>query len=324
MLLDLVKQEGGYQDIEVDGQTIYQGWKGCTDRWEIIEPHVIGTVLDIGSHYGYFTVKSAQKGCSVWSMEADPKRAEIQKQVLELNKLNVPLSLMKFNLSTCGALLNSCAMIDTILMLSVAHYMDNLPHILKALSFLTHTLIIEYPSKEETEVAERTRIQETDILSLLKDWNVELIGYGQSPNGGYKRPIYKCTTQFKRTTGTPRPHTIEYNGKFLFDGKLRRYEGYSLDLLDNIIYPTDLPYQAAMVYDKLIKERNGEVTDISTRNVVLGDGLNIIDYTENLRRTIYGMPWDYYVERTLSRNIDFHTKEFTAMMNGTWKAEDWK
>src|SRR3972149_5817542 len=122
-LLKLAKLDGNYQDIEINGNKVLTGWRECDSRWEIIEPYIGDqqVVVDIGSHFGFFTAKVARKfpGNLVWSFEAEERRAQVQQMVLEENNFkNVVLSRYRLEISDLVRMVSSCAAFDTILCLS--------------------------------------------------------------------------------------------------------------------------------------------------------------------------------------------------------------
>lgn len=350
-LVELAEAEGAYQPILIKGQKVMDGWRESMHRWEFIEPHIKSnmTVIDIGSHYGYFTTKIARQFKSfVWSIEADPKRAEIQRRVLAANELtNVVLSEHKWTLETTEKLLSTCFTADVILLLSVGHYFDRetMPQMFANLAKLAPTLIIEWPSKEELEVASRDFIQNTDIDKLLGDnyAHVEVIGKGRSPkHKDVDRALYRAsndTIYMASNEGISRPpaksyigspvnktHDVQYaNRDWYIDGRKRMFPGMTLDDLRHfgMTYPSlnAIIARAANAYEQLIQKRKGKVTDINIRNVLMTEnGVRLIDFTEGLDSdTIYDMPMADYIERTLSRDPAFHAKEFIEMWEGTWQ-----
>src|SRR5437016_2940122 len=75
-----------YQDVVLGGQTVRRGARDCEARWELIAPHVplAGTVLDIGSNFGWFGLRICQEypECVVASVEADEQSGTVQREVL--------------------------------------------------------------------------------------------------------------------------------------------------------------------------------------------------------------------------------------------------
>lgn len=337
----LARAEGGYQPVVVNGKTVSQGWRECGERWDVINPHLTpGTIMDIGSHYGWFTYMAAQyPDTMVWSLEADHKRAEIQREMLVANALpNVVLSECRFSPGHAAMLESTCFTADVILMLSVAHYFEEikLREMLVSLSRISPVLIIEYPSRHESEVAERSRVQSVDIHKMLTGIydEVKVIGYAPSPKDSVvKRPIYKATKSHinrvaKSYIGNPatKLHGLKcIGGSWLIDDLFRQYPGLTLDDLRHF-GPMRYPFLeatlfvAAKKYADLISERQGAVTDINIRNVLMtDDGVKIIDYYEGVGEPIYDMPWETYLTRTLNRDEAFHFREFQQMWDGTWK-----
>lgn len=337
-LKQLADSEGAYQPILINGAEVHPGWRECYERWETIKPHLdeAMTIMDIGSHYGYFTLNAALTDFAktVWSMESDPRRAEIQRRVLSENKIdNAILSRHKFTLPSAQALAGSCFTADAVLLLSVAHYFPpaELPGMIEALSLISPVLIIEFPSKDEADVASRDNVQSTDIQDVLRRYykQIELIGAGRSPkHEDVARPIYKCSNpevyRWGRDNPDSKKHELSYyDGRWHIDGEVRRYSGMTLENLRHygMMYPEvdAILLQAAKEYQALIDERKGAVTDIHIRNVLKsGDRLELIDFDEGVGSTMYGIPWDDYVKRTLSRGVDYHAAEFKEMWRGVW------
>ena len=96
-LIQLATDENGYQDIFKNGKKIFEGYRDCEERWSIINEyiHPNQVTVDLGSNYGYFAYKVAEKDPSnlVWSIESGDLRHEVHQLMLEVNNTkNVILS----------------------------------------------------------------------------------------------------------------------------------------------------------------------------------------------------------------------------------------
>lgn len=325
-LTDMASKEGGYQPIIIKGEQVTEGWRESYKRWEYIKPYLNDynglTIVDIGSHYGYFTLQAAlTNGLKnfVWSIEENAERAEIQRQMLVANgPQNAVLSQHKWTIGTTEKLLQSHFRADVILLLSVGHYFDRatMPQMFANLAKLAQTLIIEWPSLEELEVASRDLIQNTDINKLLGDnyEHIEVIGEGRSPKDkNINREIYRASNDtIYFATNENRVHSYQYPGISIED--LRPY---------GMAYPSPMGAlsAAADCYEDLIKDRKGRVTDINIRNVLMSsNGVQLIDFEEGLDRPfIYDMPMAAYIARTLSWDAPEILAQFIEMWAGTWK-----
>ena len=321
-IADRAKVEGGYQPIIIKGQKVSEGWRESEQRWSYIKPYIGShmTILDIGSHYGYFALQAAQHAPEsfIWSIEENAERAEIQRQMLVANgPQNVVLSRHKWTLDTTEQLLKSHFRADVILLLSVGHYFDRvtMPQMFANLAKLAQTLIIEWPSKEELEVAGRDLIQNTDIDKLLGDnyKHIEVIGKGRSPkHKDINRDIYRASNDtIYLASSDEKTHNYTYPGISIEE--LRPY---------GMVYPTvkGALSAAAAAYEDLIEVWGGRVTDINIRNVLMStNGVQIIDFQEGLGRPfIYDMPMADYIKRTLSWDFDEVYRQFKEMWEGVW------
>jgi hypothetical protein len=318
----LALQEGGYQDIEIHGHLVYSGWRECEKRFSIIEPHLPQSpyvAMDIGSHYGYFSAKMAGENDNlVLSIEPDQKRRDIQLRMLELNGLE--------SVILCSKLLSavdlfwasrSCMHVDVILALSMLHYVPPQDQLLFVwcLSQLSPLVVIEFAVSDETDVAN------ADIVACMEPDKImdhcfdeyTCIGESASPSSGFvKRPIFLG----RNTKGITRRNCLSHmkahkNGKhvleYVHDTWVLNGEKLGKTLLNlsdvSCFEPVSCLNRyfrdAAKRYYGIIRQRNGEVTDIHPRNVLIDAKRSYaIDYKENLGQVIYGMKWDDYVENT--------------------------
>lgn len=80
-LLKKIQEEGGYQDIIINGEKVADGWRECEERWNMIKDYIVPDypVLDVGSHYGYFSARCAeqQEDRLVVSVEESYRGADI-------------------------------------------------------------------------------------------------------------------------------------------------------------------------------------------------------------------------------------------------------
>lgn len=318
-LFEKIKLEGGYQDVEVGGKLLHKGWRSCEQRWHLIKT-TIGegkTVIDYGSHYGYFAHKIAQQNNVVLSIEGAPARAEIQRGMLELNnEKNVYLCERQMSFRDWFGLYRTAEGIDFVLALSVLHYLkaDELFDTLWLFSGIAPNLIVEYPPLEEKTTAAYENVVEVgDFLEKLKMFYDEVIVLGEvasSSDPNFKRIIYHASNPKFFKTGVGgylsyktfgRRHRIfHYNGKWSVDEKVNSWvQGLNANtpLKLNIIYPTKnvLIESVAGEYMRVIAENNFNVTDVSPRNAILTpNGIVLIDWNERVGEDIYELPWEEY------------------------------
>jgi len=144
---------GIYQDIILKKQKIQGACPvSCWKRWKQIrlDIPIQGVVCDLGSAEGYFTLKIAQTRPQVlvWSIEENPERAQIQKELLKLHKIkNVVLCNSRFNDIDLYLLSECVEGIDLFLILSVFHH--QLPEIsqrmVEHMAKIAPKIIVEFP-----------------------------------------------------------------------------------------------------------------------------------------------------------------------------------
>lgn len=322
-LLNKARDEGFYQDIILDG-VVHSGWRNCDDRWQMMSPYIEkdSVVIDIGSHYGYFGHRIAtEKGKSiVWSFEADERRNEIQRLMLEHNGIrNVLLAKHKLQLKDFLMLSRVAEGIDYILCLSVIHYfpIDEIPNIIYLFSQISRKLIIEVPTPDENEVAEPETVEKLGViercLGLYYEKNA-LIGYALSPKDkSAKRAIFRAenTTMTKRDVipyiggHHGRKHNLEYDKKWSLDNGTKWFNGLNVKNLNyyNLVYPNihDILREGAENY-KQIMETEIAPTDVRPYNLIYTHGtVKPIDYTE---KTGAYQNFDEYTERIKNRTAN--------------------
>lgn len=322
LLAKTAAAEGGYQDIIVGGQKIFEGWRDCRKRWQLMEPYIRDhqTIIDIGSHYGYFAgqIAATHPSTLVWSIEPEYQRAEIQKQMLRANGYpNVVLSKIALSLLDLLQLKSTCEHFNTIICLSTIHYFPptEIAEIIRAFSNLAPTLIIEFPNRREVDVAERGTVESIDPLHLLEMAydTVEKIGEVSSPkHPEIMRPMYlaerynidrdHCNSYLYNVVGNR--HQLKYRAKngWRLDGKRLKYNGINFANLRefNLAYPTAkaMANEGAERYYSLIQDNEGGVTDIHPRNLIVSNnGVFPIDYSEGTHTDIYSQSWQGYTER---------------------------
>lgn len=357
-LKELAHGDGRYQDVIVKGEKVVEGWRDCADRWEIISKYIKPNqlIMDIGSHFGYFAARIAENFSTsvVWSVEAGERRARVQKLMLEANGYkNVILTQHTIGLNDLVALVRSCEHIDTIMCLSTIHYFPpaEIRQILWLFGQLAPNLIIEFPSPNEIDVAEKSTVDlmadPMRMLGVAFD-SVQKIGESTSPKDhSIKRSIYlaqnyntrrdHCTSYLGSITG--RLHSVEYsNAAWKIDDKEPPHIGINLAHTKrfNMIYPeVDIVLsQTTDRYLALIAERDGNVTDIHPRNVILTSrGPIPIDFEELIGCPIYNLSWEDYRGRVLALTKEkllpsltrrYHTESVAAMLNFQKVIEDTK
>lgn len=329
LFLAEVKDEGGYQDITVRGEVLHNGWRSCAERWEIIKG-AIGkgnAILDFGSHYGYFALKAAEQGNVVLSIEGDARRANIQRVMLKMNeeetRANVVLLEKQMGFQDWFGLYRTCEGIDTILALSVLHYVPSkeLFDTLWLFSNIAPNLIVEFPPLEETGVASYGNVKEfgdfTEKLRMFYS-DVEPLGEAVSPsNQNIKRQILRASNSKIFKSGISgflsyekfgKKHRLVYfNGEWKLDEAndtwRKGFNCRTLFELGKLVYPTkeELLHEISIKYLEIIAKKFGNVTDISSRNALVTEkGIEIIDFNEQVGENIYGVTWEEYKEKILN------------------------
>lgn len=142
-----------YQDIRVNGETVYHGRRECETRWRVLKPfmerfqhHDTFKVLDFGANYGYFS----------WRIHEDYPQAHIttidSRPLLKvLYKINKPVNMLQLDNMDTDMLREHAEdnRYDVILLMSILHHFDNYEEILEIFQSMSNHLIIEadYPNK---------------------------------------------------------------------------------------------------------------------------------------------------------------------------------
>ncbi|QNJ12216.1 bifunctional 2-polyprenyl-6-hydroxyphenol methylase/3-demethylubiquinol 3-O-methyltransferase UbiG [Synechococcus sp. M16.1] len=158
-----------YQPIILKDKVLASGLRNnCEDRFNAIS-HLIGdnqTILDIGSNAGYFSIKIANefKNSLIVSVESSPHYANLQRQLITDSKIsNIVLINASMNLNWLDEAYKACVYFDHVLVLSVIHHFDQPRKVLKALSKVCKSIIIEMPHAEEKDVCGKKGIESIDI-----------------------------------------------------------------------------------------------------------------------------------------------------------------
>lgn len=322
-ILDKARAEGFYQDIILGDQT-FSGWRNCSDRWELIRDYIAdqSTVIDIGSHYGYFSYRIAteKNGCLVWSFEADKRRAEIQRLMLEHNATqNVILAEKRLTLDDFVTLSRVAEGIDYILCLSVIHYypIEQIPNIIYLFSQIASKLIIEVPTAAESDVAEPETVKKLDIIARCLDLyykKTALIGYASSPkDASAKRAFYRAeNSRMLKKDVIPyigghygRPHNLKFARTWKLENGKPWIKGLNVNnlLKMNLACPSaaDILQRGAESYH-LLMESGTVPTDIRPYNLIYThDAVIPIDYEE---RTGLYENFDSYSEDVTSWTVE--------------------
>lgn len=176
-----------YQDTWKDGQRITEGYRECSERYEIVRSFCAQytrpfTVLDIGAAQGYFGARLTEDfpDCTVVAIEKEPPPDDIPERVLWLNR--------EF---TAGDLwmLSEVEHFDVVLAMSVVHHFDEQQiMVIQAMRSLGDNLIIEIPV--ESNACNPHRVRQLDELTLVGDGWLNL-GFGKSHlKDGELRPIW--------------------------------------------------------------------------------------------------------------------------------------
>lgn len=154
-----------YQPIYVRGRLVHRGGRNCADRWALIRPALprnLQVAIDLGSNAGYFGQRIAEEcpAAMVWSMESEPRRAMLQRDVLmENDARNVVLTTRQMDAVQFFRLFRSVNVADVILALSVLEYWspDEAFAMLQMFAKLAPMLFLEVPRPEEAGAAQHPK-----------------------------------------------------------------------------------------------------------------------------------------------------------------------
>ena len=343
-IIKLATKEGRYQDVEVDGKLVIKGWRECSKRWDLIKPHIKNqqTVIDIGSHYGYFTTKIAREYPStlVWSIESGDDRIAVQEAQVRANKLrNVVLTQRRMGQLDLTHLARTCETATMIICLSMIQYFPKweIPEILYAFSKIANNLIIEFPNTNEKKVA--ATMQGLNYKLLLDTFydTVKILGKAKSPkHDDVSRTLYLCQN-FKIEKDhvsasmyalSKRSHKVIYKaGGWKIDGKRKEHNGLNLGnlLMLGTKYPTEQEAleRVATNYYHLVQDNKGKVTDINPFNVIRTHyGYQPIDYKEGIGKDLYTLKWKDYVKKNLKVDQKWWVESLIKKLKSVRKAWD--
>ena len=143
-----------YQDVVIDGQTLFRGTRDCAARWETLDPHLPrrGVVLDVGSNFGWFGLQicRSRPDCVVASAEADLRSAAVQYEVLRHNRSDrVCLLTQPAGLAMARRFAAAGQRLDAVLCLSILHWIHDHREFLTTLGPITGRFLIEQPDPRE-------------------------------------------------------------------------------------------------------------------------------------------------------------------------------
>lgn len=188
-----------YQDVWRDGHAVTAGERDCAGRYTVIrgvldridEPF---TMLDIGAHAGYFSVRTAEDyNCRVTAVDNHP--------ALRVRSDRVTVVPRRVDADWLPAQ----PRVDVVLALSVLHHMPDWRRVLAEIAACRHTAVVEIPHPDETwmrSAAARHEVPELHeaVLSAGKQ-------IGESERVGrdgvtYVRPIVAIPGRVQRLVGT--------------------------------------------------------------------------------------------------------------------------
>lgn len=175
-----------YQDVVLAGRTVRRGVRDCGQRWALIEPHMprTGTVLDIGSNFGWFGLKicETRPDCVVASVEADPRSALVQRQVLASHEhRRIALLTARADARLVSRFAAAGQRFDAALCLSILHWLPDHRLFLSQLGQISARIVIEYPEPDEPDAGDpriRAEIGAIDeyLRRLFPTRQVEQVG----------------------------------------------------------------------------------------------------------------------------------------------------
>jgi SAM-dependent methyltransferase len=177
-----------YQDIVVNGQTIWQGLgPNCSERYNLIRKILDQykrpiKVLDLGASNGYFSFKIAQ------DYDAHCVMVDTTDRLLDLCYLNNTLKgivYLKHNINLQDLLfLAEHEHFDVVLAFNVLHHLHPCKEIMDTLFLLGDVVIIETPPANDPRVDKKTTIpfiEEYLIEKMNNQSNGQIIGHSLRP-----------------------------------------------------------------------------------------------------------------------------------------------
>jgi SAM-dependent methyltransferase len=161
-----------YQPIILNDRVLAQGKRNNVfERLGAIKAkvHEGQTILDVGSNAGFFSIELAKiyKKSSIISIESNFHYAKIQSELVQDQKINnVCVINGVLSLEWLRLARDACVFFDTVLLLSVVHHFDRPKEILRELSFLCRSMIIEMPDENEKNVCGKEKIRTLDMTFI--------------------------------------------------------------------------------------------------------------------------------------------------------------
>ena len=199
----LEKKINSYQDLS----TNKKGSRSQTEkRWKIIkkklEKDKINNLLDIGSAEGYFLKKTSKMGIMSLGLEADERRYFLS-SVINEEKKNYAV----INNVISTKLIRALPQFDTVLYLSVHHHIvANIGNhsankiLIEIFKKCKKSMFFETAMKGENSKSWSNNyrknlnfVTEVNIKKLFMKAgckNIQLLGYTEAYNKGYKRPLF--------------------------------------------------------------------------------------------------------------------------------------
>ncbi len=143
-----------YQDVVIDGQTLFRGTRDCAARWETLDPQLPrrGAILDVGSNFGWFGLQicRSRPDCVVASAEADLRSAAVQCELLRHNRSDrVCLLTQPAGQAMARRFAAAGQRFEAVLCLSILHWIRDHREFLTTLGPISGRFLIEQPDPRE-------------------------------------------------------------------------------------------------------------------------------------------------------------------------------
>jgi hypothetical protein len=196
------------------------GQRDSSERWALIAPYLpaSGIVLDVGSNLGFFGLSAVTEhpDVAVVSIEASARIAELQRRLLaERGTTRICLVRGALDSATARTWAETCDWFQLTLLLSILHWMDDPAAVLRALSAMSASLILEIPDGNDRGACGRSNV---DL------WGEDPVGWVASQTS---RPTALLGRIGRHTSDVP-SHLIHVGGPVTRQPK-RPYWGYDFD-----------------------------------------------------------------------------------------------
>lgn len=189
-----------YQDVWRDGHAVTAGERDCAGRYDVVRGVLDGvpepfTMLDIGAHSGYFSVRAAEDYmCRVIAVDD-------HRELGKAASLQVAVTSRRVDADWLAAR----PRVDVVLALSVLHHMPDWRRVLDEITACRHAAVVEVPHPDETWMRSASARHEVPELHETVLSAGERIGESERVGRDgrtYQRPIVVIDGRIRRHAGT--------------------------------------------------------------------------------------------------------------------------